>query len=580
MPTRLPALFVLLASAVATPLWAVEGRVWIDANGNGTIDSWERLVADCLVSDGRQIVRTDAEGHYELPSGAEPSTVFVINPPGTWPSGRWWATVAANAAADVNFALRDQRQDGPLIFIHGTDIHLRPEAVESYRRYVASVNAFPLPVQFVLHTGDLVVDSLAVEPDKAEKLYQLYEDETRAIKYPLREVIGNHEHVATSRKDAQRGPDHDKGMYRRRLGPPSYAFRYGAYHFVALDGTTIDHEAKKGYHDRLDEASLAWATSYLANVGPDDHLVLMVHQPLTTQDTSAKLAEAVAGKNLVVTLCGHGHGRGVTTWAGAPMIMGGAVSYAWHGFQPFPPDPWGYVVYRLDRGLMEYAFRDWAVPRSFDVKSPATGAVATGKTLTLDATLDDPDGRVRSVACRLGAVAADVQVIRAGQLNKRIQGTIDAAALPDGVHDLTFEARDERETVRHSRPIVVRNGQASAALPGKGTLRLHLAHNIEAGTQVLLNGELLGTLPAAGAAAKEFKFELPEGRLRRLNDVTIVPGPNATLEATRIMIDYAGHTFCDVRFAPTLRRTLAKSGNPGKIVNYIDVTYTGPRGMP
>jgi len=73
--------------------------------------------------------------------------------------------------------------------------------------------------------------------------------------HPVRNLPGNHEHVGVARKDrGDRTGDYAKGMYPRRLGPLSYAFRYGPCHFLALDGTTRDPQGKSGYRDRLPAA--------------------------------------------------------------------------------------------------------------------------------------------------------------------------------------------------------------------------------------------------------------------------------------------------------------------------------------
>ena len=296
----------------------VHGRVYLDANGNGRFDAGEKPLAGCLVSDGRQLIRTDAAGHYELPAAEGPVTVFVINRPRTRPSGRWWATLAdGRADTQIDFGLVDEPQAEPFLFLQGTDLHVHPQVARLYRQYIDHVNAIALPLRFVVHTGDLVVDAMAHTPAEAEKLYEFYEQGVARLRLPLRHVIGNHEHAGIQQPAVDvRDPDYGKAMYRHRLGPTSYAFRYGRYHFVALDGTTLnlpDH----GYRDRLDDASLAWAERYLATVHADEPVILMIHQPLVGDDTDRRLLKTLAGKKLILTICGHGHGTTVSPWGGA-----------------------------------------------------------------------------------------------------------------------------------------------------------------------------------------------------------------------------------------------------------------------
>ena len=585
-----PALVLLIF--VSIPLQyssaAVEGRVWLDANENGRLDAGEEGVAGCLVSEGTQLVRTDANGHYRLEPCSNPTAVFVVNRAGTWPIGPWWRVAEnASSSATIDFALQEQRQDGPLIFAQGSDIHLRPEALPYYRKYIEHLNALPLPLQFVVHTGDLVVDALQRDVTAAEELFQLYENETEAIRRPLRNLPGNHEHVGTALKGiADRSNDYGKGMYIRRLGPLSYAFRYGPYHFLALDGTTLDPQAKNGYVDRLDDASVDWATRYLATVGPDEPLVVLVHQPLANRDTDRKLLAALKGKRLLAVLCGHGHGRSVTTWGGASMIMGGAVSYAWHGLLPYPPDSWGYVVYRLDGSRLEYAYLDWAAERSVDLKSPAWRTIAAPPSLNVDGTVSDFDGNVRGVICRLGSSQSDARLTRVGHLVDHFEATLDVSKLADGVYDLTIDVTDGSGTCCHTRPLIVRSGQHEPLAEGgagaqPARLKFHVAGTLSDDSEVRFNGQPLARGPASTGASREWSFDLPSDRLQRLNRITIVPGERDSPEVSRLRIERDGRAFCDVRFSPLTKRKATKSATTSGVIDYyIDLAYPGPRGTP
>lgn len=581
-------LIVFVSIPLQYSLAAVEGRVWLDANGNGRLDAGEQGVAGCLVSNGTQLVRTDADGHYRLEPCSNPTAVFVINRSGTWPIGPWWKGADnASPSATIDFALQEQRQDGPLIFAQGTDIHLRSQAVPHYRKYIEHLNALPLPLQFVVHTGDLVVDALPRDVTEAQELFRLYESETEAIRRPLRNLPGNHEHVGAAVKGiADRSNDYGKGMYIRRLGPSSYAFRYGPYHFLALDGTTLDPQAKNGYVDRPDDTSVAWATRYLATVGPDEPLIVLVHQPLANRDTDRQLLAALEGKRLLAVLCGHGHNRSVTTWGGAPMIMGGAVSYAWHGLLPYPPDPWGYVVYRLDDSRLEYTYLDWAAERSVDLKSPAWRTIAASPRLNIDGTVSDFDGSVRGVICRLGSSRADARLTRVGHLVDHFEAMLDVSELADGVYDLTIDVTDGSHTCCHTRPLIVTNGRhAPLAEGGPGTqparLKVQVAGTLSDDNEVRFNGQPLVRGSVSKRPSQEWSFELPSDRLQRLNQITIVPGERDSPEASRLRIERDGRAFGDIRFSPSMKRKATRSGpTSGAADYYIDLTYPGPRGKP
>lgn len=549
----------------------------MDINGNGRLDTDEPGVAGCLVSDGVQIVATDAAGHYRLEPKGPRSVIFVVNRPGTWPSGRWWTPVGT--ATKLDFALVQQRQDEPLVFLQGTDIHLQPGAVALYQRYIEHVNA--LPVQLVIHTGDLVVDALPRDVAEAEKLYELYEKETSALRPALRAVPGNHEHVGAARKDLTgRGGDYDKGMYQRRIGPMTYALRYGRYHFIALDGTSLDGKARSGYRDRLDDASAAWASRYLATVGPDEPILLLVHEPLANRDTDQQLLQALQGKRLLAVLAGHEHSRSVTQWGGAPMIVAGAVSYAWHGIMPFPPDPWGDVIYRLEKDQLEYAYLDWSAERSVNLKSPAWGSLVTTPQMTIDGTVSDLDGRIRRVVCRLGELKSEARLARSGHLVTCFETTLDASRLADGVYDLAIETSDGTRTATHTRPVIVKHGQPQRAAAKPARLKLLAVCEAPEGCEVRLAGQPLGRIGVTKTkGAQQWSIDLPGDRLERLNQITVIPPAQGRLEISRAHIEYDGRSFYDVRFSPTLRRGIVKTNNRAAMDYYIDLEYQGPRAL-
>lgn len=572
---------LVLVSIPLHVLGGVEGRVWIDADANGRLDPGEPAVAGCLVSDGRQLVRTDASGGYSL-AAAPGDDVFVVNPSGTWPSGAWWKPLGAKSPSQsVDFALQKEPQTGPLVFVQGTDIHLRPDVVDLYQQYIAHVNRLPLPVRFVVHTGDLVVDALARDLPGARQLFDLYEDQTRSLRFPLRNVIGNHEHVGIGapHRHAPVAP-YGKAMYLSRLGPTSYAFRWGPYHFIALDGSTLDPAGKNGYRDGLDRASAQWACRYLETVGAGEPVVLLVHQPLGNRDTDQMLLAALHGKQLLLVLCGHGHGRGQTAWGGAPMIMGGAVSSAWHGFVPYPPDPWGYVVYRLDGSKVEHLFIDWSADRSFDLKSPAWGTVISATQLDVEGTASDFDGSLRRIVCSLGGRQAEARLTREGHLAARFHATLDLAGLPEGVYDLEIDACDGQQHFKHSRPLVIATGAQEPLADAKpAKLRLFADGPGRADAEIRLNGQPLTRLEPAQRAGVEVVVDVPAGQLRRLNHVAVVPSDGQLLLVGDVRIDAGGRIARDVRFAAK-RKVPAPPKPQGNSVldHYIDPTYHGPRG--
>ena len=64
---------LLTAVVAVAQTHAASGHVFEDRNGNGTRDSGERGMASVAVSNGRDIVLTDAGGAYSISEGIEPA---------------------------------------------------------------------------------------------------------------------------------------------------------------------------------------------------------------------------------------------------------------------------------------------------------------------------------------------------------------------------------------------------------------------------------------------------------------------------------------------------------------------------
>ncbi|MBM3887686.1 MAG: hypothetical protein FJ388_01030 [Verrucomicrobia bacterium] len=568
----------------------ITGRLFLDANGNGTFDAGEKGLAGCVVSDERAFARSDEDGRYQLTLPDGPAVVFVVNAPGTWPAARWWSHVADGYAdATVDFPLRAQDQSGPLYFVHGTDPHIQTDAVTMYRRYVEHVNALPVPVRFVVHTGDLVVDSAATTMERARELFSLYEAESKALKPPLRNVMGNHDITGvTNLKVKSDEPGFGNALYRQRLGPVTYAFRYGPYHFIALDGTMIKERAL-AYG--LTKESADWAIRYLAEVKRDEPIILLIHEPMfpevggvrqpetpKTRPHEGRLRTALKGKKLVMTLAGHVHSRSETTWAGAPHILGGAISCAWHGIVPYPPTPRAYVLFRLEDGREEHVYLDWAEERSIDVATPAFTDLVRGRQ-RISGVVADFNAEVTAVECALANQTVTAKLARRGHLAQSFEAVLDSARVNDGIYDLLVTARAGDRKWTERQPVIVLNGKpAEFTATSVATLRFRVQGKLSDGSEVLCNGYALAAA-SAKTPAGDLTFDVPAARLRRLNEIVIrapKPGdPKARVEIRGLTLEYAGKRCRDVRYSPLSRRALSpsKSGAMTEVVAYIDLLY-------
>jgi len=409
--------------------------------------------------------------------------------------------------------------------------------------------------------------------ERARELFTLYEDECQGLKPPLRNVMGNHDNAGvTNPKLKGDEPGFGKELYRQRLGPATYAFRYGPYHFLALDGTMIqDRKIVYG----LTKESADWAIQYLAAVKRNEPIVLLIHEPMfpevggvrqpdtpKTRPHEGRLRAALRGKKLLMTLAGHVHGRNEITWAGAPHILGGAISYAWHGIVPYPPTPRAYVLFRLESNHEEHVYLDWAEERSIDMATPSFTDLVRGRQ-RISGFVADFNREVNAVECVIGGQTTTGKLARRGHLATAFEAVLDTTKLADGAYELLVTARAGEKKWTERQPVVVMNkkpAEFTAASGAKLTFRVDGKLSSEA--QVSCNGQ---PLVISTTSKAEIRCDVPAGQLRRLNEIVISAAPCVIRGVT---LDYNGKRFRDVRYAPLARRPLSRP-----VVSYIDLVY-------
>jgi hypothetical protein len=287
----------------------VTGFVFEDRSGTGKRQPDDPGIAGVLVSNGRDVVRTDGDGRYTLPLHDE-TIVFVIKPTGYavpvdrgvmlprfyyihHPKGtpahlglRYRGIAPTGLLpGSVDFGLK--RADEPTRFdvVLLTDPHAdSPAAIDFIRTDV--VNALiGTTAAFGITTGDLM------------------------ISIPWHNIAGNHDLNFEA-------PDrtYSRETFRRTFGPDYYAFEYGGALFLMLDN--VDYLGNGRYRGRFGERQLAFASQVLRETPADRLIVAAMHIPLRTHldpndptiNTSdgAALLALLAGRPSI-SLSGHTH---------------------------------------------------------------------------------------------------------------------------------------------------------------------------------------------------------------------------------------------------------------------------------
>ncbi|MDE3176915.1 MAG: calcineurin-like phosphoesterase family protein [Pseudomonadota bacterium] len=329
---RLGVAAAALAAAPALADSQASGQVFIDRDGSGRPGPNNPGLAGALVSNGRDVTATDADGRWRLPAPA-PAVFFVIKPPGYMPpvdpetgSPRFYHlhspegspadfTFAGLAPtgplpASIDFALRPQDEPDAFEVVLFTDPQPESEVEVDFIRDDVIEALAGTTARFGLTAGDIMFDDLS--------LYDRYNRIIGTIGLPWWNIGGNHDLNFEA-------PDRvlSRETYKRVYGPSYYAFFYAKTLFLMLDDVDYlghDPARPKGagkYEGRIDPTQLEFIRQTLARTSPDTLIVVVMHIPITNvidpRETYDRLVNRDAlfalfeGRRHTVSFAGHTH---------------------------------------------------------------------------------------------------------------------------------------------------------------------------------------------------------------------------------------------------------------------------------
>lgn len=268
----------------------VSGYVFDDSNTNGKRDRREIGIPNVAVTNGQEVVLTDAKGRYQMSIGSDhiisvikpsgysvgknkdnlPQFFYIYKPKGS-PKARFnGVEPTGRLPRSVDFALipaRENEEFTALIF--GDPQPYTQEEVDFFAKGIVSEVEEIENVVFGLSLGDLVGNDLS--------LFNPYIGVVKKVGIPWYNLLGNHDLNFDAATDEMADE-----TFEAHFGPANYAFNYGKVHFIVLDDVLYpDPRDDKGYWGGFREDQLEFVKNDLKYV-PKDHLVVLAfHIPLS-----------------------------------------------------------------------------------------------------------------------------------------------------------------------------------------------------------------------------------------------------------------------------------------------------------
>ena len=281
---------VLIGSEALLAQSVVRGIVYQDVNLNSRKDRKEKGIAGVAVSNGTDVVQTDANGRYELPS-SDDQIIFVIKPAGyrvpvnAFNQPQFYYIHKPNGSPELKHP--GSQPTGPLpksvdfplipavstdsfsILVFGDPQTGNLQDVDFFKRGVVSELAGVKGVEFGISMGDQAFDNLDV--------HQPYIEALQPIGVPWYNVIGNHDENYDVEDDRL-----SDETFERNFGPANYSLNHGKVHFIVLDDILYpDPRDGRGYWGGLRKDQLQFIENDLKFVPKDHVVVLAFHIPIS-----------------------------------------------------------------------------------------------------------------------------------------------------------------------------------------------------------------------------------------------------------------------------------------------------------
>ncbi len=248
-------------------------------------DDYGNAVVGCVVSDGRQCVATDSNGHYALKSDMNDTRfVFISIPDGYQIPFRksivqnFYRIPRHQKGATANFTLakRTESTDKYTIIMVG-DPQMRglgfDGSGERFRDVILpDIEQYKKTTSgefFAINLGDLVYNWMAGYDD--------FMDISATTSYPMCHVIGNHDYDQQNIIEGRLGTP----FFEEYVSPTYYSFTIGKVHYVMVNSIEYSRaDANRHYNSGLDDQQVQWLEEDLKYIPKDYTIYICGHANL------------------------------------------------------------------------------------------------------------------------------------------------------------------------------------------------------------------------------------------------------------------------------------------------------------
>ena len=308
-------LFLILISLVTisnTFSQSASGYVFNDVNKNGVRDTGEDGLSGISVSNGIDVVQTDAEGKWNL-SITDDTGIFVIKPANYSvpvdknslpkyfylhkPNGspeleKKGVDPTGDLPKSIDFPLIYNKEPDKFSALFFGDTQASSSIEVNYINHDVVEELIGTDAKFGVTLGDIVGHDLDLFAGISQGIGQ--------IGLPWYYIFGNHD----NNRDAKNNDTSDE-TFEKHFGPSTYAFEYGKVVFIGFNNVYFDTTGK--YEARFTENQIEFVKNYLNFVPEEKLIVMMMHIPIFRTKNHEQIFDLLKDRYYTFSMSGHVH---------------------------------------------------------------------------------------------------------------------------------------------------------------------------------------------------------------------------------------------------------------------------------